>query len=228
MRSGSVLNVVCVPRSLVAFVVPALAGIALLLTAPLSGRDQARNRATRLVGRWGCALAGIRLEIHDPDGHAGLRPAVVVFNHASGVDPVILCRVLKRDLVGVAKRELRRHPLLGPLLHLGGTVFVQRDAGTGAAQLDAAGPALARGLAVAIAPAGHRSRTPGRLRPGALALARRAGVPILPVIIHGSAGILPPGDLVMRAGRVRVDVLAPRDPRTLTLEGLEALFHEER
>ena len=215
-------------KSLVAFVVPALGGIVLLLTAPMSGRDRARNRATQLVGTWGCALAGIRLDVHDPHGHAdGLRPAVVVFNHASGVDPVILCRVLKRDVVGVAKRELRSHPLLGPLLRLGDTVFVHRNAGTGG-QLDAARPALARGLAVAIAPSGHRSRTPGQLHPGALALARRAGVPILPVIIRGSADILPPGALIMRAGEVRVDVLTPQRAETLTLEALERLFHERR
>jgi len=82
-------------RSLVAFVVPALAGIAILLTGPLWNRNGARNLATRVIGRWGTALAGIEPVISDPTDAADHRPAVVVFNHQSGVDPVLLCALLR-------------------------------------------------------------------------------------------------------------------------------------
>lgn len=211
-------------RSAIAFLIPGLTGIVILLTGPLQGRRRARNLATRVIGLWGCRLAGIRVAIHDPEHNARLRPAVVVFNHASGVDPVLLCRTLERDVVGVAKHSLRRHPVLGPLLMLADTVFVDRSAGRGPEALDPARRALERGLAVAIAPEGHRQSKRGRFRPGALELARQSGVPLVPVIIHGSDAILPRGATRMRPGRVDIEVLSPRNADELTLDELEAIY----
>lgn len=211
-------------RSAAAFLIPGLTGIAILLTGPLWGRHRARNLATRLIGAWGCRLAGIRVELDDPEGAARIRPAVVIFNHASGVDPVLLCRTLERDVVGVAKRSLGRHPVLGPLMMLADTVFVDRSAGRGPEALVPARQALERGLAVAIAPEGHRQSRRGPFRPGALQLAQATGVPLVPVVIHGSDRILAPGASRMRAGHVRVEVLAPRCAEKLSLNELEALY----
>lgn len=213
-------------RSIVAFVVPAMAGIVILLFLAPAGRDRARNLATRVVGRLGCALAGIRLRVRDPEHLSQRRPAVFVFNHQSGVDPVVLCALLRRDVVGVAKHELRRHPLLGPLLGLAGTVFVERGAGRGSAMLAPARSALEKGLAVAIAPEGHRNRSLGKLRSGAVHLTTETGVPLIPVVIHDSASVLPPGKLLMRPGIIHVEVLPALTGHERTTEKLESLFHE--
>lgn len=212
-------------RSLLAFLVPALAGIAILLTGPLWNRHRARNLATRVIGRWGTALAGIRPVISDPAGAATLRPAVVVFNHQSGVDPVLLCALLRGDVVGVSKDSLRRHPILGPLMSLAGTVFVDRSAGVGPRALLPARRALEQGLAVAIAPEGHRQSKLGEFREGAVQLARQANVNLVPVIIHDSAGILPAGTSVMRPGPVHISVLDPLDPLQTSTRELEQLYH---
>lgn len=213
-------------RSMTAFLVPGLAGILILLSGVLWGRHRARDLATRVIGHWGTALAGMHPVIHDPDQGAEIRPAVFVFNHQSGVDPVLLCTLLRGGVVGVAKRSLRFHPLLGPLLWLAGTVFVERGAGRGGMALAPARRVLQQGLAVAIAPEGHRPATLGRFRPGALHLAREAGVPLIPVVIHDSAAILPRGALLMRPGRVHVTVLSPQDPKAIEPQDLETLYHE--
>jgi putative phosphoserine phosphatase/1-acylglycerol-3-phosphate O-acyltransferase len=212
-------------RSLAAFVVPAMAGIAILLTGPLWHRNRARNLATRVIGRWGTALAGIEPVISDPADAARHRPAVVVFNHQSGVDPVLLCALLRGNVVGVSKDSLRRHPVLGPLMMLADTVFVDRSAGVGPEALAPARRALERGLAVAIAPEGHRQQQLGSFRDGAVQLARQANVKLVPVIIHDSAGILPPGGTVMRPGRVHISVLDPLDPLQTSTRELEQLYH---
>ena len=212
-------------RSLVAFVVPALAGIAILLTGPLWNRNGARNLATRVIGRWGTALAGIEPVISDPTDAADHRPAVVVFNHQSGVDPVLLCALLRGNVVGVSKESLRRHPVLGPLLTLADTVFVDRSAGVGPEALAPARKALERGLAVAIAPEGHRQHRLGAFREGAVQLARQAHVQLVPVILHDSAKILPPGTSVMRPDRVHISVLEPLDPFQTSTSELEQLYH---
>lgn len=212
-------------RSLVAFLIPGLAGIAILLSGLVWSRGGARNLATRVIGRWGTRLSGIQLEIMDPENHARLRPAVFVFNHQSGVDPVLLCALLQHDVVGVAKKSLRRHPVLGPLMTLADTVFVDRSAGRGEQALLPARRALERGLAVAIAPEGHRHVRLGSFREGAVQLARATNAPLVPVVIRGSADILPPGTSLMHPGDVEIRVLAPLDAACTSTEDLEQLYH---
>ena len=52
------------------------------------------------------------------------RPAVFIFNHQSAIDTLILAKILRRDFVAVAKKEVRRHPILGPAFAFAGTVFI--------------------------------------------------------------------------------------------------------
>lgn len=213
-------------RSMIAFVVPALAGILVLIGGQLLGRHWARNKATQLIGWLGPRLAGFRIKVDDPKGLASVRPAVFVFNHQSGADPAVLCHVLRRDVVGVAKQELRRHILLGPLLTLAGTVFVDRSAKPGTTALAPALRTLDRGLAVGIAPQGTRRHDTGRLHPGAIWLARSAGVPLIPILIHDSDRVLPPDNWKMTPGTVHVRVLPALDPETVTLAEMEQVFRD--
>jgi putative phosphoserine phosphatase/1-acylglycerol-3-phosphate O-acyltransferase len=213
-----------VMRSLVAFLVPAMAAITLLLLAGPGDSRAARNRATRLIGRWGAALAGLRIQVHDPRALRYTRPAVFIFNHQSSLDPMLLCRLLEHDVTGVAKRQLYHHPVLGPLLRLAGAIFVDRDAGTGSQQLAPAARVLKQGMAVAVSPEGHRSTRLGRFRPGALRLARQAEVAIIPVVIHGSGQCMPPGRMLIKPGDIIIEVLEPVDAETTTPQALENLY----
>ena len=198
-------------RSLLAFVLPALLGILLMLVCMPLGRRRAINITVPAVTRLGHWLAGIRLDVVGDIAALSLRPAVFVINHQSGTDPIIVARLLQRDVTGVAKSSLRRHPLLGPLLRLAGAAFVDRDAGAGSTALQPALKRLQQGYGIVIAAEGRRSPD-GRLlpfRPGALWLAREAGVPIVPIVLHNSRAILAPGALLMRSGTVAVTVLSP-------------------
>ena len=212
-------------RSALAFVLPALLSIALFMVCLPAGRRRAANTAIRVVTGLGLRLAGIRLQLEGQVAALQRRPAVFVINHQSGTDPLIVAALLHRDMVAVAKAELRHHPLLGPLMGLLGTIFVRREQGRGPQVLAPLLPALANGYAVALAPEGHRSRD-GRLQPfrsGALWLAQQAGVPLIPIVLHNSRDILPAGAMLMRPGTVRVTVLSPR-PSTLTTEQLQQEF----
>ncbi|MDX1803680.1 MAG: lysophospholipid acyltransferase family protein [Alcanivorax sp.] len=199
-------------RSALAFVLPALTGLVLFVLCLPAGRRRAANLTIGVVTRLGLRLAGIGLQLEGQTAALRQRPAVFVINHQSGTDPLIVAALLQRDMVAVAKAELRHHPLLGPLMGWLGTVFVRREQGAGPQVLAPLLPALASGYAVALAPEGHRSRD-GRLqpfRPGALWLAQQAGVPLIPIVLHDSRDILPAGALLMRPGTVRITVLAPR------------------
>ena len=212
-------------RSTLAFVVPPVVGMVLFLLSAPFGRRRAANLAIAAVTRLGLGLAGIRLSIGGDAGLLKQRPAVFVINHQSGTDPIIMASLLQRNMVAIAKHELRYHPLLGPLMRMLGTVFVKREQGIGPQVLAPLLPALADGYAVALSPEGRRSRdgTLQPFKPGALWLAQQAGVPLIPVVLHNSCEILPAKSLLMRAGTVRITVL-PAQPATLTPSQLRQVF----
>lgn len=186
-------------------------------------RRRALNRALGLWGALGTRAAGIRLEVEGAP-HLARRPAVFVLNHQSGIDPILVCALLRRDFVGVAKREIRRNPVLGPAFAFVGTVFVDRaDRAQAARALAPAVATLRRGVAVAMAPEGTRSRGAaiGRFRKGAFRIAMAAGVPLVPIVIENAADVLPRGAWIMTAATVRVRVLPPLDTRGWRPETLD-------
>lgn len=183
------------------------------------------NVAIATWGEVGCALAGIDLVVEGEEHLWSRRPAVFVFNHQSGVDPILICALLRGGFTGVAKMEVRRHPLLGPAFAFADTVFVDRDDHAQAvAALDDAVATLRRGLAVAIAPEGTRSHGAalGPFKKGAFRIALAAGVPIVPIVIHDAWRVLPRSAWVMTAATVHVSVLEPAPTLDWKREQLDA------
>src|SRR2546430_9180665 len=114
---------------------------------------------------------------------------------------LLLCKLLRRDFVGVAKQEARRNPLFGPAFALAGTVFIDRfDRQRAIAALRPAIAALKAGTSLGIAPQGTRSPTPP-LRPfkkGALHMASGARGSIVPIVFTNSLDAVPKDGLAIR------------------------------
>ena len=198
------------------------AGLATLATT--HDRRRAINRAIEVWGDLGTRAAGVRLVVTGRE-HLALRPAVFVFNHQSGADPFLLCALLRRDFVGVAKAEIRNNPLLGPAFAFADTVFVDRsDHGQALRALDPAVATLRRGLGILIAPEGTRSDSyaVGPFKKGAFRIALAAHAPIVPIVLHDARNLLPRGGWIMRAGTVHVSVLAPIATEAWSIETLDA------
>lgn len=217
----------------IAVLVPAVTGLLLGITvaALTANRRRGLNVLTRFLGQFGAWIAGMKVEIKGlPIG--GLKgPALVVLNHQSGLDPIIVCHVIKSNVVGIAKRQLKYNPLLGPLFWFAESIFVDRaDREQRRIALQGARIAFSRGLIVAVAPEGRRQSAeplaPFRL--GGFRLATDAGVPIVPLVIHDSAKLLPPRSRELRPGTVHVDILPAIDTREWqdkTDEALAAFVH---
>src|SRR5439155_517770 len=159
------------------------------------------NLAITTWGEFGTALAGVRLQVHGEEHLWSHRPAVFIFNHQSAIDMLLLCKLLRRDFVGVAKQEARRNPLFGPAFALAGTVFIDRfDRQRAIAALRPAIAALRAGTSLVIAPEGTRSPTPrhGPFKKGAFHMAMGAGVPIVPIVFRNALDALPKHGLVIR------------------------------
>ena len=157
-------------------------------------------------------IAGLKLIIEGEQHLWSDRPAVFIFNHQSAMDTVILARLIRQDLVGIAKKEIKKQPIMGPALALAGTVFIDRDKSDDPKEmLRPAVTALEQGQSVIIAPEGTRSKDerPGKFKLGAFHLAMQAGVPIVPVVIHNALDALPGNRMVVRPAEVKVTVLEP-------------------
>ena len=113
---------------------------------------------------------------------------VLVANHMSMVDiPLGFAYLGDPRIKGWAAAKWARHPLLAPIVHFGGGVYILRGEVDRNA-LDAAVDWLESGRPFALAPEGTRSRhgTLRRGKTGAAYLAASAGVPVLPVGIIGT------------------------------------------
>ena len=169
------------------------------------------NRMTRLLGDVGCACAGLDFEIEGAEHLRRERPAVFVFNHQSLLDSLVLARLLRRDVVAFCKSEMAQNPLVGPMLRQADTIFVDRGNADQREVLQQALSVLANGRSLVIAPEGSRS-TLGDIQPfkhGAFYIARKAGVPIVPLVLHNVKDALPKGGWMIRPATIRVTVLPP-------------------
>ncbi len=125
---------------------------------------------------------------------------------------MIIAKLLRRDFTAIAKQEISRNPLVGPVFRVADTIFVDRRNQEKA--IEALKPVvntLRGGLSVAIAPEGTRSSGDrlGAFKKGPFHIAMQAGVPMVPIVIHNATDVLPKGGFFIRPSVVHVDVLAP-------------------
>ncbi|MEJ6593994.1 HAD-IB family hydrolase [Parasphingorhabdus sp.] len=176
---------------------------------------EAMNFSTGLFGDIATALTGCELEVTGEENLWTSRPCIFVFNHQSKADVMILAKLIRRDMGGVAKKEVRDTPVIGKLMELAGTVFIDR-ANAGSA-IKAMAPLIDAvkidGKSIVIAPEGTRTLSPklGPFKKGAFHMAIQAGVPMVPIVIHNAGDVAPKNEFLMRPAKVRVDVLPAVD-----------------
>jgi len=163
---------------------------------------------------WAPALIRIcmvDLEVYGAEKLDPGRPWFLACNHQSFADIPMLFSGLPVDLRFVAKRELRSVPFMGWYMEAMGMVFVdRRRKRSGAEGVDAVTALLRSGASVLSFPSGTRraSDEPQAFKPAAFAPALAAGVPVVPVAVHGTRALLPPG-ASLRPGPARVMVGEP-------------------
>jgi 1-acyl-sn-glycerol-3-phosphate acyltransferase len=138
---------------------------------------------------------------------------VVVANHGSHLDPPLLGHALGRPVAFMAKAELFRIPVLGPIIRACGAYPVARGASDREA-IRTATDRLEQGWATGVFIDGTR-QADGRVnnpQPGAALLAARAGVPLLPVAIINSHRALGTGSKQPRLVPVHIRIGTPIAP----------------
>lgn len=174
------------------------------------------NRRTLVAGaaRWAFLLSGVRPTI------AGMEklPAdscVVVANHASYADGILLKGFLPARFSFVIKGEMRKVPIAKFMILRAGSRFVERfNSAESARDARQIVKAARDGQSLAFFPEGTFLEEPGvgRFRAGAFMAAVKGDVPVVPIAISGTRQLLGAGRVLPRPAAIRIEILDPIGP----------------
>jgi 1-acyl-sn-glycerol-3-phosphate acyltransferase len=151
-------------------------------------------------------FAGMPIRLRGRE-HLPAGQCVVVSNHASYLDGVVMTAALPPRFGFVIKREMNDVPLAGFLLRRLGSEFVERfNRHKGATDARRVLRTAASGHSLVFFPEG--TFTPevglGKFHTGAFAIAARAACPVVPAVILGTRRNMPATRILPRPGPIEV------------------------
>jgi len=168
----------------------------------------------KIAGIWARTIlfvSRIRVKIRGLSKIDPSRSYIYMPNHQSLFDiPVLLS--LRVQFRWLAKVELFRIPIFGQAMKHAGYVSIDRSNRKSAFEsLRKAAEIIRNGVSVLIFPEGTRSKdkTIIPFKKGGFVLAVDSGVPIVPIIIHGTGEIMPKKEMLIRHGNVLLEIRQP-------------------
>ncbi len=171
---------------------------------------------SRVMARLLVTLTGTPFVVHGLDNLPKNTPCVLVANHSSYLDGIMMVAALSRQFGFVAKRELKDQMIPRLYLQHIGTEFVERySVEQSMADVKCLLHILRSGQSLVFFPEGtfHRMSGLQPFRMGAFVLAAQAGVPVVPITIHGTRSILRSGQWLPRRGAISITIGAPIAPQ---------------
>ncbi len=144
---------------------------------------------------WGLVHSIYRLRVEGREHLPETGPAVLVCNHVSYVDALVIMAVCRRPIRFVMDHRIARWPLLSYVFRHGRAIPIapaREDAELQKAAFDEVARALAEGDLVGIFPEGGLSPdgTLARFQPGVCRIVERSPVPVIPMALGGLWGSL--------------------------------------
>jgi 1-acyl-sn-glycerol-3-phosphate acyltransferase len=189
-----------------------IAGASAWLTTMILPGVDLRRRAARAWARCALRLSGIHVRVEGLERLPSASAAVVVANHASYADSILLTAALPPRFGYAAKRELATAALFGAPLRRLGAVFVDRVDAAGGVEDTGVLEAHARaGEPLVMFPEGTFRRAPGLLpfKLGAFIVAAHTGAPIIPVALVGTRSLLRAGEWLPHRCEIVITIGTP-------------------
>ena len=201
-----------------------------LLTIITSFFTKNGNACHRIAGFWGRSILWIGRVQVDVKGLANIdeqQSYLFMVNHQSLFDIPVVLGHLPHQFRWLAKAELFRIPIFGYAMRRVGYISIDRSNRKEAFKsLQEAAQKMSSGVSVLIFPEGTRSKD-GRILPfkkGGFVLAVDSGVPVVPMIIHGTREIMEKHTFRIRPGRVVLDILPSIDSSDYTRKTKDELL----
>jgi 1-acyl-sn-glycerol-3-phosphate acyltransferase len=183
-----------------------------IIGARLAPSRRGARAFAQAMARAALRLMGLYPDVKGLDTLPREGACVMIANHSSYLDGVMLFAVLPREPSFVIKAELKSKWPVGPFLDKIGMRFVERfDAERSVEDARAMREAASAGESMVFFPEGTLRRQPGLLpfRTGAFLIAAQAGVPIVPIAVRGTRTALPEGARVPVKTPLSVEVAPP-------------------
>lgn len=177
------------------------------------------------------SIGGMILNVTGEENIWKYRPCVFILNHQSYIDMVICIKLMKKNVIGIAKKEVKNIPFFGKLLEENGTIFIDNTNREKAIEdLKPAVDSLKKGTSVVIFPEGTRSfdYTLGPFKKGAFHMAMQSNVPIVPIVLKNSHDIIPRGSSILRPGIVNIVVHEAISTSDWTLDNMNEKIDQIR
>ena len=153
-------------------------------------------------------------------------PFVIISNHQSILD-ILLINCLRYRLKWISKIENMKLPVLGWYLRMAGYIVIDRgNTESKEEMMEKSFRCLKGGTSIMMFPEGTRSADCeiGFFKRGAFQLAINAQIPILPIVLDGSGGVLPKHGLIFTTGhKIRIKVFDPVKPESFNTEDPDIL-----
>jgi len=156
---------------------------------------------------------------------------IYMSNHQGNFDIPVLLSCLPVQFRWLAKAELFKIPIFGRGMRGAGYISIDRFNRSSAFEsISEAARKIKNGVSVMIFPEGTRS-IDGKIKPfkkGGFVLAVDSGVPIIPIILHGTREIMPKGRIHIKPGHVNMDIQEPIETSGYTRESKDELIEQVR
>jgi 1-acyl-sn-glycerol-3-phosphate acyltransferase len=207
------------------YLVTALGLVAAFITTMILPTLSMRWSALRGIVHSVLALTGIKVNVTGaenlPKGNA-----VILFNHTSYMDAVIIAAVLPGTPAFVAKKEFESQPFAGSFMRRLGVAFVERfDASASLADADKISGMAREGRLFVFFPEGTFTRRAGLLGfyMGAFKVAADANLPVVPGVLRGVRTLLRGDQWFPRRTAIDVVIEPPIQPAGTDFTAMLAL-----
>lgn len=197
---------------------------------------KSRHRYSNFILRWWSIfwsfLIGIRSKSYGWKPESTDTTSVIVVNHNSYLDTICSYIHIRSDFKTLAKKELQKAPLMGPIFLTSG-IMVDRSSPKGRkASYDRMVAEVKNGVSVMVFPEGTQNRSDEPVREfydGAFRLAVETGTPVIPSVIINSRQLMPQANFKkLRPGRIRQYFMDPIPTTGLKDKDIPALKEKVR
>jgi len=175
--------------------------------------------ATPVIRCWSWLIlrtCGISMEVEGIENLGTLKSFVLVSNHKSLFDILAVIDLIPREMRFVAKREIKKIPVIGFILGRCGNVVIDRE--SGGREIRRALEVMRNGYSICVFAEGHRFNDDRvhEFSEGAAWMGIVSKLPCVPMAISGTMAIMPRGSKFVSPGRrIRITIGKPIETKEL-------------
>jgi len=206
-------------------------GISVMVAGLLSRTGNLAFSISKLWAYTMLTVSFVRTEIKNKDKILKGTSYIIISNHQSLCDIIVLVTTLGIQYRWIIKKEILKLPIFGYALYASRNIFIDRSNTTSAIEsINKGFDRLPKGVSVMVFAEGTRSPD-GQIhefKKGGFITAVTRKIPILPITVNGSRRVLPKGSLTLKPGKIQVVIGDPLDTSGYTTDTVQKLIDKTR